>query len=380
MQSKSRESRSRTQSERSVASVSAASSAHEGSTTVEVLPIEEQAAYDRRGKGHAIDETVPTELACSKPSSPLSNSASDFSSFVPSRVGPVRKDSVDLKAGSSLRTYQLRVIAQKSIIEKLLRRGESKHVSCASTGSLAESSLVDSDAASSAPLRLPAATCNAMDSTGDYGFSTRGLSSHIPAAHEQDLSECAPHRQDKRLKGIPLPPRRDRLPSALATPAFSFAVLGDPCDETQDLLATSRGDIPWSPSLGSSVTVRLGSSSSLTSIGSDSHMRQSSAPTPCSPDVPSTFNRFSPSVSQAGFSSDEGEQVLMRPDVPASSSWIFDTRKGTDAGTPNRGHQTVPQARRRASTNSMSAQAAGEPSTLLTGGRFDGMKRNVLIH
>ncbi|KAI0695192.1 hypothetical protein C8T65DRAFT_665643 [Cerioporus squamosus] len=56
---------------------------------------------------------------------------------------------------------------------------------------------------------------------------------------------------------------------------------------------------------------------------------------------------------------------------------------------PNRGHQTVPRASRSASTNSMSALAAGEPQappglvrprwTRLSGGRFDGMRRNVLI-
>ncbi|RPD57952.1 hypothetical protein L226DRAFT_616152 [Lentinus tigrinus ALCF2SS1-7] len=445
---RSQEPRSRTQSERSVASVSVASSTHDDSTATsspvmagrktEEASAREHATFDRKGKGRAVD--VPAAVhSGSEPAKPADEFRSSSSApSVPVRTGLIRKLSVELSArllsklphGSRklpvATTVQLRDIANSARCKSLLVQSgmlsaeaddvpvRNPDAAPSASGSLPDSgsklgsrassesftgSVLGSSGTGAAPLRLPA-----VDSCGDSTLSTHGLPTQAPITQEEepqvrqedatahDLSESTAQQQDRMFKSIPLlPSRRDRLPSVLAQPALSFSSLGGsggPLDETKKLIAISQDDSPSSPSLAAGPIVSLGSWSSL-------HQT-------CDPglvDASTTLAPFSPSPSQAGFSSDEGENpVVVRPDLPQSSSWMFDLHlhDKADAGMQNRGHQALPRgltARRRTSTNSMRVQmdvgeAAGEPvpgvtrrtSARFTGGRFDGMKRNELIH
>ena len=431
----------RTQSEQSICSVSAASSTFDitpaasplvaANCQTEDASAQGYAAPDLKGKGRADMCAVPADpTGETRPSS----SATDFSPFAPARTGLLKKVSSHIlsklprgsRSVSIVTTVHLRDIANSARNKSLQVQGDTDSADVddvsadkmdvtpatarpspdsgshmhpnASCDSL-YGPVMGSSGASTAPLRLPMA-----DPSSDPQPSASEDSLHPTADHgqghvgEEATETCYPsepalEHQDRVVKSIPLLPRRDRLPSALAHPALSFSAFGGQSTETKELPVLNQDDGLSSGPLASGPLVSLGSWSSLSP--GDAHTQEASAPGPFCPDEPTKLAPFSPSPSEAGFSSDEGEKSVVRPDIPASDPWLLDVHHKADARTQNRGHQVLPRgltARRRASTNSIRMQADEEAtgesvpgitrrsSARFTGGRFDGMKRNELIH
>ncbi len=182
-------------------------------------------------------------------------------------------------------------------------------------------------------LRRRAARCW-TDSTGDHCSRICGLSSQIPA-QEQDLSECAPRREVKCFKSIPLLPRRR---AAIVSPPRFLHLRSRPWVSLATRRTSSR---PVATTVGfSSVIVRLdNSSSSLASFTSAS--------------FPVLAHNATSTLSPPR----RRKPASLRTRVN-KYSWgrLLDMLEATNTGTRNNGLQIgVPHAHRSASTNSMSA-------------------------